>query len=247
MSYLIEPPGKSTDGPSGLNLDTDQYHAITTGRVVTFDNSSATDYRICEETARGAPSTLASAVGQCETGEALMAREVIMRRRVLYLLSIVGVSVGTMVFAAPASASGPLIPIPSSSEDLGSSYCGFDVFLSVQSGEFIVHSDTAPDGTVTERIAGPAVSTLTNTATGKAITVNSSATTTLVVHPDGSEFFEADGPGFLAISPPLQAQLGEPGILIITGGRTLISGDSTGHVTSFSVQGSTSNGCMQLS
>ena len=143
-----------------------------------------------------------------------------------------------------ASAADPRQPYPNptGSFDLNGYCSGFDVVASyTRSKEYVIHQTTAPDGTITQKITGSAVISLTNATTGKTVTYNASGPGTVIIYPDNSYSVDATGPT-LFWTLPQNSYLGVPTISY-TRGPVSFYVDATGMTTSYSHDGHQINVC----
>jgi hypothetical protein len=97
-----------------------------------------------------------------------------------------------------------------------------------------------PNGDVVQLATGALVFTLTNTSTGKTITVNISGPGRITIHPDGSTTLEAQGRWFLGF-------VEGPYTLFISSGRVVISFAPDGTPTLVSQRGRVEDVCALLS
>jgi len=119
-------------------------------------------------------------------------------------------------------------------------YCqGFDALITFPDfNQYIRQETIAPDGTKTWHITGHARATVTNQATGKAVSFNISGPGTLVIHPDGSFSGDVAGPNLLwtAQGNLPDSPTGVPTISYTTGHLTFAV-DASGKTTSYSLAG----------
>jgi hypothetical protein len=128
--------------------------------------------------------------------------------------------------------------------------CGFFVDVTIVADrEYIVRTVTNSDGTVTERVTGHLVETLTNVSDpSKSVTLNVSGPFTVQLRPDGSAVFvDAQGPNVSFFSQASQNRFGVPGILYSTGRLVRTFDAAVPHpVTSVSLSGNGTDVCALL-
>jgi hypothetical protein len=149
---------------------------------------------------------------------------------------------------ATASAQGsPRIFQPSGPMDLPAGYCAFPVHVdTVFNKEYIDHQWTNPDGSLTILFTGALVLRVTNTTTGKTITVNASGPLKVTIYPDGSVSGTPLGRFFHWFDQTDQQRFGVPGLALFTG-RVTATIDSAGNITSASYTGHVTDLCAALS
>ena len=98
-----------------------------------------------------------------------------------------------------------------------------------------------PNGDIVQRITGNYVTSVTNTSTGKSITVNISGPARITIHPDGSATLEATGRWFLG------EIVNAPFTVFISSGRVVISIAPDGTPTLVSQSGKVEDLCALLS
>jgi hypothetical protein len=151
-------------------------------------------------------------------------REAAEQRTHTVSLLAVALFLGGLLVAAPAGAQPPPFPLPTPVPIDLEGYCeGFTAQITfTEVNQSIIQETTASDGTTTQRIAGHALTTVTNLSTGKSVTYNTSGPATVVIYPESSEFLvnvDAAGPNLLWTEP----QFSYPGVPAIS--------YTTGHVT----------------
>jgi hypothetical protein len=120
--------------------------------------------------------------------------------------------------------------------------CSFGVF-----GEPIVNKQVLktfppePNGDIVQIATGAFVMRLTNTSTGKSITVNASGPGRYTIHPDGSITLEASGRWFFLLLE------NAPFAAFISSGRAVLSIAQDGTVTLVSQSGHVEDVCVLLS
>jgi hypothetical protein len=110
----------------------------------------------------------------------------------------------TLLFAGPALAAEPRIPIPTPEPVVlpaeGGEFCeGFTAVITFQDfNQYIISQTTDPEtGATILHITGRARATVTNQATGESVSYNISGPGTLVLNPDGSFSGDLAGPNLL--------------------------------------------------
>jgi hypothetical protein len=151
-----------------------------------------------------------------------------------------------LLFAAPAGASDPRVPLPTPDPVVLDGYCpGFTVVVTyTQMNEYIIHQTAAPDGTTTLKITGYAQATVTNLAIGKSVTYTISGPGTVVFYPDGAFSIDAAGPNLLW-TLPANSFPGVPTISYTTGHVT-VQVAASGKTTAYSLQGHQTDVCAVL-
>jgi hypothetical protein len=164
-----------------------------------------------------------------------------MRRLIgVAILAIVASFSSYIVLAAPALAADPRIPLTADPVPLpAADYCqDFDARIDfVDFNQYIIRQTTAPDGTVTLRIAGRARATVTNLETGESVSFNISGPGTLVFNPDGSFSGNLAGPNLLFTKDENLANFPNVPTVSYTTGRVTFSVDASGQTTSYTLAG----------
>ena len=144
-----------------------------------------------------------------------------------------------LLCAAPAVAADPRIPLTADPVLLpAGQFCqGFDALVTFQNfNQYIIHSTTASDGTMTLRITGRARATVTNQTTGKSVSYNISGPGTVVLYPNFTiKSGDLAGPNLLYTSL-VNSFPGVPTISYTTGHVTF-EVDPSGLTTSYSLAG----------
>jgi hypothetical protein len=121
-------------------------------------------------------------------------------------------------------------------------WCSFGVFVhDIVNNQVIKTFPPEPNGDVVQLITGRYVTSVTNTSTGKSITVNISGPGRVTIHPDGSVTLEATGRWFLAEIE------NAPATAFISSGRVVISIAPGGPPTLVSQSGHVEDICALLS
>jgi hypothetical protein len=134
---------------------------------------------------------------------------------------LVAATAAIAVLIAPASASANNDPhrmyLAAAPFDLPADYCGFPVHFEFPVNKEYATVSTGPDGSTIYKVTGSLFIKLTNTETGKAITVNASGPGTTTFSADGTTAtFDARG---LTLSFATNlTQLGFPSNLVLTSG-----------------------------
>ena len=121
-------------------------------------------------------------------------------------------------------------------------FCSFGVLSEpVVNNQVVKTFPPEPNGDIVQLATGNFVTRLTNTSTGKSITVNISGPGHFTIHPDGSTTLEASGRWFFAVieNAPLSA--------FISSGRVVISFAPDGTATLVSQSGHVEDVCALLS
>jgi hypothetical protein len=164
---------------------------------------------------------------------------IFMRRVVLFVMAL-----STLLAMGPAAgASKPAREeVPAPGDMVFTGQCGFPVLGHIAGGEI----DTTffnNDGDPVKQIAvfpGQTL-TLTNLASGEAITVVNSGSTQLRAKPGGALEITIMGHG------PIQNEIvGEPGLWYLDGGQVTVNLDAAGNPTSIRVLGNVVNLCERL-
>ena len=142
---------------------------------------------------------------------------------------------------------GHRIPVNNVPYDIPADACGFPVHVGVvDNREYVVKQSTNPDGSISIRVTGELILSITNTDTGASADVNASGPGSLTVYPDGSESLDAQGHFFTGLTADEQARFGMPG-LVLSSGHLTASLDSTGYLTTFAVRGHVTDECPLIS
>jgi hypothetical protein len=121
-------------------------------------------------------------------------------------------------------------------------FCSFGVLSEpVVNNQVVKTFPPEPNGDIVQLATGAFVARLTNTSTGKSITVNISGPGRFTIHPDGSATLEASGRWFFAVveNAPFSA--------FISSGRAVLSIAPDGTVTLVSQSGHVEDVCALLS
>jgi hypothetical protein len=158
-------------------------------------------------------------------------------------LAAVLTALAALALAAPALAADPRVPAPPLDPNPltlpAGDYCqGFDVKIEVVDfNQYIIRSTTAPDGTVTLRIAGRARAKVTRTDTGESVSFNISGPGTLVFNPDGSFSGDLAGPNLLWTARANLASFPDVPTVSYTTGHVTFAVDASGQTTSYQLAG----------
>ena len=121
-------------------------------------------------------------------------------------------------------------------------WCSFGVFVEdVVNNQVVKTFPPEPNGDIVQLATGAYVTRVTNTSTGKSITVNISGPGRFTIHPDGSATLEATGRWFLAEIE------NAPATAFISSGRVVISFAPDGLATLVSQSGKVEDICALLS
>src|SRR5688500_66184 len=121
-------------------------------------------------------------------------------------------------------------------------WCSFGVFVhDIVNNQVVKTFPPEPNGDIVQLITGNYVTSVTNTSTGKSITVNISGPGRITIHPDGSATLEATGRWFLAEIE------NAPATAFISSGRVVISIAPDGLPTLVSQSGKLEDICALLS
>jgi hypothetical protein len=121
-------------------------------------------------------------------------------------------------------------------------FCSFGVLSEpVVNNQVVKTFPPEPNGDIVQLATGAFVARLTNTSTGKSITVNISGPGRITIHPDGSVIIEASGRWFFA------AIENAPFSAFISSGRAVLSIAPDGTATLVSQSGHVEDVCALLS
>ena len=121
-------------------------------------------------------------------------------------------------------------------------WCSFGVFVhDIVNNQVVKTFPPEPNGDIVQLITGNYVTSVTNTSTGKSITVNISGPARITIHPDGSVTLEARGRWFLG------EIVNAPFTVFISSGRVVISIAPDGLPTLVSQRGKVEDLCALLS
>ena len=121
-------------------------------------------------------------------------------------------------------------------------WCSFGVFVhDIVNNQVVKTFPPEPNGDIVQLITGRYVTSVTNTSTGKSITVNISGPARITTHPDGSATLVATGRWFIADveNAPTEA--------FISSGRVVVSFAPDGTATLVSQSGHVEDICALLS
>jgi hypothetical protein len=157
-------------------------------------------------------------------------------------LAAVLTALAVLALAAPALAVDPRVPVPLGPNPFtlpAGDYCqDFDVQIKlVDFNQYIIRSTTAPDGTVTLRIAGRARATVTNVVTGESVSFNISGPGTLTMNPDGSFSGDLAGPNLLFTARSNLLNFPDVPTVSYTTGHVTFAVDASGQTTSYELAG----------
>jgi hypothetical protein len=160
-------------------------------------------------------------------------------RHGVLLLSIVLIA---LVGAPAATADQPIREVGTQQDRLIPDQCSFPVLGHIEGSEIVTTFIDKALNPIKQIIVFPGNTlTLTNTETGKSITLPSTGGSLGKLEPDGSGFFQSSGHGPSFPNPVT----GEPGIWYQSG-RLLLHFDANMNVTSVEFTGKLVNLCVQL-
>jgi hypothetical protein len=120
--------------------------------------------------------------------------------------------------------------------------CSFGVFVeTIVNNQVVTTFPPEPNGDIVQLATGDFVTRMTNTSTGKSITINISGPGHVTIHPDGSATLEATGRWFLGLIE------NAPFTAFISSGRVVISFAPDGTGTLVSQSGHVEDVCALLS
>jgi hypothetical protein len=125
--------------------------------------------------------------------------------------------------------------------------CAFPVFVHIVKNNEYQTLTTLADGTVVQKYEGSLVLTLTNTNTGKAITVNSGGPGINTYRTDGVDSVDAEGLNTSFWNPYNQRAFGLPGVELSSGHLQYTFNANVNEVTSYSLTGHSVDACALLS
>jgi hypothetical protein len=141
---------------------------------------------------------------------------------------LVAATAAIAVLIAPASASANNDPhrmyLAAAPFDLPANYCGFPVHFEFPVNKEYATVSTGPDGSTIYKVTGALFDTLTNTETGKTITVNASGPGTSTFSADGTRL-DFDGRGLTLFFATNLTQFGLPSNLLLGSGPNRASVD----------------------
>src|SRR5882757_5488968 len=127
------------------------------------------------------------------------------------------------IAAGPAQATGDhhhRVPVGNTPADIPADVCGFPVHIGiVEDREYIVSRTEHADGSISTRVAGPLVNSLTNLNTGASIVYDNGGPGTITTYPDGHATLDFQGHSMAWVRAAYQARLGMPALRLISGGR----------------------------
>lgn len=159
--------------------------------------------------------------------------------------------VATLVAGAtgPAQAAGGhhRVPVHNVPADIPADVCGFAVHIGViEDREYIVRRTVNADGSISTRVAGPLVNSLTNLDTGKSIAYDNGGPGTITTYPDGHATLDFQGHSMAWVRAAYQARLGAPALRLVNGHVTGTV-DSSGDIVELATRGQVRDGCALLS
>jgi hypothetical protein len=164
--------------------------------------------------------------------------------RVAAGLLAVAVFLAGLLWAAPASAVDPRIPLsaepfvlPERNDDSG--YCeGFAVEITFpEFNQYIIQQTVEPDGTRTLHITGHAQATATNPETGESVTYNISGPGTVVIYPDGAFSLDLAGPNLLYTEAKNLEDFPDVPTISYTTGHVTVKVNASGQTTEYELAG----------
>ncbi|TDW15082.1 hypothetical protein [Kribbella kalugense] len=154
------------------------------------------------------------------------------------------------VAAAPAQAAGDhhRVPVGNTPADIPADVCGFPVHIGiVEDREYVVSRIENADGSISTRVAGPLVNSLTNLDTGASIVYDNGGPGTITTYPDGHATLDFQGHSMAWVRAAYQARLGTPALRLISGGRVRGVMNAAGDIVELSTVGHVLDGCALLS
>lgn len=151
--------------------------------------------------------------------------------------------------ASPAQAAGGRhrVPVGNVPADIPADVCGFPVHIGViKDQEYVVSRTVHADGSISTRVAGPLVNSLTNLDTGTSITYDNGGPGTITTYPDGHATLDFQGHSMAWVRVAYQARLGRPALRLVNGQvRGVV--DAAGDIVELSTKGPVLDGCALLS
>jgi hypothetical protein len=171
------------------------------------------------------------------------------------LIRLVKLGLGVMALmaavAGPAQATGDhhhRVPVGNTPADIPADVCGFPVHIGiVEDREYIVSRTEHADGSISTRVAGPLVNSLTNLDTGASIVYDNGGPGTITTYPDGHATLDFQGHSMAWVRAPYQARLGAPALRLVAGGQVRGVMNSAGDIVELSTIGHVLDGCALLS
>jgi hypothetical protein len=152
-----------------------------------------------------------------------------------------------LVLAGPASAGAHRIPVNAEAFVIPADSCGFLIDVGVvEDKEYIVKTAEGRDGSLTLRVTGKLILSLTNVSDrSKTFVRNVSGPAWATFFADGSSLYRSQGQGFGFNTPADQETTGLPGIFFFSGNLTGLF-DSDGSAVSTTITGRVEDGCALL-
>jgi hypothetical protein len=147
-----------------------------------------------------------------------------MRKRAFLVLLTLALSAALFVPAASANNDPHRMFLAAAPFDLPANYCGFPVHFEYPVNKEYATVSMAPDGSTIFKVTGSLFITLTNTETGKTITVNASGPGTSTFSADGTRL-DFDGGGLTLFFATNLTQFGLPSNLLLSSGPNQASVD----------------------
>jgi hypothetical protein len=139
-------------------------------------------------------------------------------------------------------------PVHNVPADIPADVCGFPIHIGViEDREYVVSRITNPDGSVSTRVAGPLINSLTNLNTGATIAYDNGGPGTITTYPDGHATLDFGGHSMAWIRAAYQARLGAPAFRLVAGGHIVGTVNPSGDIVALSTRGRILDGCALLS
>lgn len=152
--------------------------------------------------------------------------------------------------AVPAQADGAhhRVPVGNVPADIPADVCGFPIHIGIiEDHEYVVRRTVHADGSISTRVAGPLVNSLTNLDTGATIAYDNGGPGTITTYPDGHATLDFSGHSMAWVRAPYQARLGAPAFRLVSGGHVVGTVDAAGDIVELSTIGTVLDGCALLS
>ncbi|MFD7154652.1 hypothetical protein ACFV9C_08645 [Kribbella sp. NPDC059898] len=163
---------------------------------------------------------------------------------VLLVTTLIALTTGS----AQAAGGRHRVPVGNTPADIPADVCGFPVHIGVvEDREYVVHRTVNADGSISTRVAGPLVNSLTNLDTGATITYDNGGPGTITTYPDGHATLDFQGHSMAWVRAAYQARLGAPALRLVSGGRVVGTVDASGDIVELATNGNVLDGCALLS
>lgn len=150
--------------------------------------------------------------------------------------------------SAQAAGGGDREPVHNVPADIPADVCGFPIHIGViEDREYVVSRTTNADGSISTRVAGPLVNSLTNLNTGATIAYDNGGPGTITTYPDGHATLDFGGHSMAWIRAAYQSRLGAPAFRLVAGGHVVGTVDPAGDIVALSTRGRILDGCALLS